>query len=789
MIDLKTAQALEFDKILEILSSFAVSERARQEILHINSASDMNEAQRLLDTTEEMYMVYHKYNLSPIAAFDDITEPLKKCSARAILNPAELLKIARLIRSARIAKKELASVGSEILYLSQAADELQIAAELEKAIGDSIASDCEIKDSASDVLRALRRKIAAADNKLKEKLSSYIRSPNLTKFLQDAPVTVRNGRFVLPVKSEWRGEIGGLIHDQSSSGATVFIEPFPIVELNNELKSLQLEEAAEIERILMRLSEITASCAENLDKCQSICTMLDITCAKMRFSCDIKGIKPALNCSGNINLIESRHPLIARDVVVPVTLKVGKDYKLLLITGPNTGGKTVCLKTAGLFCVMACAGLYLPCGEGSEAAVFDRIFCDIGDDQSILNSLSTFSSHIVNIAYITHNVTNRSLVLLDELGSGTDPSEGAALAFGIIRHLERAGVTGVITTHYGELKQYAVSGKIIQNGCMQFDDATLKPTYKLLYGIPGASHALKIASSLGLCADIIKDARTALGGEKTKFEDVLAFAEKAKSEAIAERAEAAALRKQAEEETAFVVAERTALKEKMQRFDVNVKSELKRISASYAERANELIQDLTQRLKQEDERALIEAKRLRGQIETIQYAYAPEEVPQKAFKPLAIEIIKIGMSVFIPSLDCEAVVTAMPDKREEVALRCGSAQFKMHLSKLAEAEKKNVSNKKTPSVLKGTFSDSEAISGRLVELKVIGLTVSEAIELIEPHIMSGILSGSVLKIIHGKGTGALGKGIQQYLRSLKGVKSVRYGAYGEGERGVTIAEF
>jgi len=810
MVDAKTIQTLEFDKILKRVSEFAVSQSARREILSIMPAGSLAGAQRLLDTAEEMHRIYNKYGLSPVAPFDDAAEILKKAAAGALLQMGELLKVARLIRSARIAKNEISGAGEDIRYLKEAVAALLIEAGLENAITDSIAGEAEMKDGASDALRIIRRKIAAADARLKEKLASYTRVSNLSKYLQDAYYTVRNGRFVLPVKSECRSEIPGLIHDQSGSGATVFIEPLPIVEFNNELKSLQLEEAREIERILRLLSDSVAGCVESLEKCQNICTMLDIVHAKMCFSDEYNGTKPVLNESGRVHLVRARHPLIDKNAVVPVDLSFGSAYKLLLITGPNTGGKTVCLKTAGLFCAMACAGIFPPCAEGSQVSVFDRIFCDIGDDQSILNSLSTFSSHILNIASITAQATSRSLVLLDELGGGTDPAEGAALAEGILRYLVHIGARGIVTTHYGELKQYAVLSDAVQNACMQFDERTLKPTFQLIQGIPGASHALKISEALGLDPFILDAARGAMDKTKVRFEKLLAAAEQAKCDALAEAEQAAKLRSRTEGELLSAEKERAVLKEKAERFNENAKLEMKRVIGNVLDRANNVMDEMVALKKEADERALLEAKRLLKKIEAFGYEEPVRDIEKKAYKSVSLEEIQIGMRVYTDDIATEAVVTALPDKRGEVTLRAANARLKVHASKLTAPQTPQAQRpvQKTGIAGVGSSCGSRAAGSRGAqcaagsegsrrsddepieqEIKLLGMTVAEAIEVLEPIITSHIEHKFRLKIIHGKGTGALGKGIQGYLKTLKAVKSIRYGGFGEGERGVTFVEF
>ncbi|MCL2375186.1 MAG: endonuclease MutS2 [Firmicutes bacterium] len=801
MIDTKTIETLEFDKILFKVTSFAASDCSKEEILNLLPSTKIETAQQLLNLTEEMYWLVHKLNRSPIIKIEDCKSIIKKSVAHAMLNMGELLKIAILIRSARIAKKEILAVSENVPNLTRLIDGLDPPTDLEKAIGDSIANDSEMKDSASDALRSIRQKILAADKKLKDKLNSYAKSSTYAKVLQDSVVTIRNGRFVLPVKAECRNEIQGLIHDKSSTGATVFIEPMAVVELNNELKNLQLEETHEIERILQMLSGWVMGYAEKLEKAQKICIECDIIHAKMSYGVSLRATKPILNDKGILNLKKARHPLIDTKTVVPVDLSLGKNFRLLLITGPNTGGKTVCLKTAGLFCAMAATGLFIPSEEESEVAIFDRIFCDIGDDQSIANSLSTFSSHILNISSITKAVTDKSLILLDELGSGTDPKEGAALGLGILQFFIERGVKGILTTHYSELKEYAFTSKAVENACMQFDEKSLKPTYKLLMGIPGASHALKISESLGLNPKILKTARDSIGSRDERFEEVLKEAESAKAKALEDAEKAEVLREEVEVALGQVKNERAILQEKLANMNERTKAEVKKVVGNVTDKASELIEQMQELIKEADEKALLKAKQLRSQIEDLVYTAAEEKAPKKT-KPLEAKDIVVGMQVAAEGIEGDATVLSLPDKRGEVNLKVGNLQIKMKAGKLravvsssaskvdtmlqaqAQRSKKiNVSNITSATTTKKTIP-----APTTQEIKMLGLTVSESIEVLEPYIMSSTGQAVTLKIVHGKGTGTLGKGIQQYLRANKSVISVRYGKYGEGETGVTFAE-
>lgn len=783
MNDEKLLGILEFDKILEAVCDCAVSEPTKRAIVETNPSDDYKEVQILQAQTKEAYIIKTKYLLSPIVQFDDITEFLNKAKAGAVLHSGELIRVAGVLRAARIAKKDIEGTGEDIVLLKQLTASIYADRNLENQIGDCIANDGTIKDDASDALKTIRRKIFTANAKLKEKLASYTRSGETSKYLQDNIVTVRMGRFVLPVKSECRGAVPGLIHDQSSSGSTVFIEPYPVVELNNELKYLQLEEQREIERILLQLTEYVANAYDALNMCMSMCVMLDIVFAKLDYSLKIDAREPILNDRGKIILKGARHPLIARERIVPVNVAVGADYKMLIVTGPNTGGKTVCLKTVGLCCLMAASGLWIPCETGSEISVFDRIFCDLGDEQSIEHSLSTFSAHIVNVISITNNITPKSLVLMDELGSGTDPVEGAALSLGIIKFLEMVGAVGVITTHFDELKEYALVSDKLMNACMQFDEQTLKPTYKLIVGIPGVSNALKIAGTLGLNDFILQQARQSISQDKIRFEQVLKNAEAAKFEAEALSETLKAERAQLNSEREQLLAVREELNRKLERINGNAKAETRRIVGNMLLQADELMDELKNKLAQEDERALLEARRIAKRLSDIQPG-DDDDVAMPEYEPLNKDGIKIGATVIVKSVRAQGIVRSLPDRKNHVTVQIGSVRTSVAADDLASPKLKPQPKKAPRKPIIPTENKTESASAE--EVMVLGMTVSEAIEVIDPYLNA--CGGRILRIVHGKGTGRLGKGIQNYLRTNPCVKSYRYGGYGEGDSGVTVCE-
>lgn len=786
MIEERTVNILEFDTVLSEVAQYAVSDVAKTQILSLRPASTIEEIEHLLQLTADAYTVRYKYNDNPIVAIDDCIASVEKAKIGGTLQCGELLKVARLLRSARLAKSVIARCGDDVEALRTVVGCAYPDHALETEIGNCIASDSEVKDDASVALRTIRRRIATANIKIKNRLDAYLREDS--KYLQDTLVTVRDGRFVLPVKSESRSAIPGLVHDTSGSGATVFVEPFPIVEMNNVLRELQAEERDEIERILYALSCRVGELSEMLILCQKQCVMLDIIFAKMAYSVQIRGVRPVLNINGILNLKDARHPLIKKEQVVPVSLELGESYRILMITGPNTGGKTVCLKTAGLLCLMAYTGIFVPCAETSQIAVFDTIFCDIGDAQSIEQSLSTFSSHVVNLVAITDAVTDRSLVLLDELGGGTDPNEGAALAQGILRYLEQVGARGIVTTHYGALKEYSLISDNLMNASMQFDENTLRPTYKILLGVPGVSNALKIAESLGLNRYILQQAKNCLKNETVQFEQVLASAERIKAQALADAEASLRLKQEWEAKCRQQELDSQKLQAKLEKINSNAKAETLRLVGAARDEADEIIEQMKALMQKADEAALLEARKLRNRLEDMHYlGETRDPVPTQ---PLGVEEIRPGVRAYIKSIQTIGTIQSLPDKKGKVSVAVGSVNMTVSVNDLG---RENTSpDKAVKRGRMGGHAEKRRESGeekRLCEIKVLGLTVAEAIDVIEPYILDIANDNDrILKIVHGKGTGALGKGIQKYLHGNAHVASYRYGKYGEGETGVTVVE-
>lgn len=784
---------LEFDKIREAVSEYAASSLTAKEIVESNPSFNKSEIEYSLSLTHEADIILNVLLLNPVSSFDDVTEILEKARKDSALSMSELLKVGRLLRSARIAQTTINKATDEIVLLKEMVSGAIIDKPLEKDIFDIILSDFEMSDTASDKLYGLRKKILNLNSKLKEKLLSYTRTNDSSKYLQDNLVTVREGRYVLPVKSECRGEVPGLVHDRSATGSTVFVEPFAIVELNNELRFAMAEEQAEVERILRALSERVARGADMIFICQNICIMIDTVFCKAKYSTKIRGILPTISDNNAIKLSQARHPLIDSEKVVPINVECGENYSALLITGPNTGGKTVCLKTVGLFCLMAYFGLYLPC-VSAKISVFDYIFVDIGDEQSIENELSTFSSHVKNLIYITDNMTKNSLVLLDEVGGGTDPTEGAALAVGIVRYTVNVGATSIFTTHYDELKEFAMSCERAQNACMQFDENTLSPTYRLITGMPGTSNALKIAKRLGLNSEIIGYANSAVSEERKRFENILQNAESIKNQSLAELEETRRLKESISLERAEIEKTRASLNASLDKIRANAAAETKRLVSNSLARANEIIEDMNKQARLNDEAALLKAKKLRNELEGLSYELN-DDGSEMLCEPVSDEEIKPGTEVAVKSLKAVGTVVSVDPKKHKAVVRIGMIKTAASFDNLGKPVKPTTNDVKRTdnrgksrkaSELNSTRGESGGFTQK--EINVIGMTVSEAIEAIEPFIlaMSGEDGAKILRIVHGKGTGALGRGIQSYLKSSPAVSEYRYGKYGEGDNGVTM---
>ncbi len=786
MIPVKTLKTVEFDKILSSVASYAVLERTKKEIADFRPTTDLKGAQALLNKTEEAFKLLYVYSVGGVYYFKDISEELERVDRGGTLNNAELLAVAENLKSARIMKRAVFAVKDEsFTEIPAICARLYENGELEKEITSKIISEDEISDNASPKLYSIRRSIRDLNAKIRDKLNSFIRGGS-NKYLQDQVVTVRQDRYVIPVKSEYRSQIKGFIHDQSASGATVFIEPEQVMEYNNELKKAKFDEAEEIYRILAELSSKVSFCSDALRyNAENMCE-IDNFFARATYSFSEKCVKPVLNDKGFINIRQGRHPLIPKEKVVPISVSLGKDYRYLLITGPNTGGKTVTLKLLGLFTVMASSGLFVPAADDTELSVFGGVFCDIGDEQSIEQNLSTFSSHIKNVIEILGNMNEKSLVLLDELGAGTDPEEGSALALAVIEKLLFYVSFGVITTHYSRLKEFAMEHAEIINASMEFDSATLKPLYRLNVGIPGSSNAIEIAKTLGLPADVIEKAVENLSEEKISFERVLKKAEDGRRETEKLAEELTAVKLQKEAELKEIAENKERIVKEREKIYANAKQETKRIVADKLSEAEEIIDELKSILKKAglESREAIRAAELKNRLKNSRYLTADNDAaPIELIKPKTTEL-KVGSKVYIKSLGAYGKLLSVKENKNEAEVLIGDIRSKVKISDIynQEAEKPaKQPNNKVKVAKAAAYGTAET------RLNVIGKTSLEAVDEVKRFVDSAVVNNiEEITVIHGVGEGILLKSIRDYLKTDKNVKEFRRGRYGEGENGVTI---
>lgn len=763
---------LEFNVILEKIASLSSSSVVFDAVLSSAPTNELKIAQKLLRQTGDAITVLASHR--PSLAFEDIMPALAKSKVGATLSPRELLDIKDSVRALKSLKSCVENTSGcdalkDITAYAVPCDDL------EHTINAAIENENDIKDDASEKLYGIRKAITRANNKLKEKLDSFTRQSDISKYLQDNIVTVRGGRYVLPVRNDCRSQIKGLVHDVSSTGATVFIEPFAVVEANNELITLKNEENNEIERILAELSALVSKDIPRLSAGQTVLVECGIIFAKAEYAKQQNAYSPIMNDNGRIMLIGARHPLIDRERVVPVDISLD-DRRVLLISGPNTGGKTVALKTVGLFAMLAACGIFLPANEGSIMSVFHDIYCDIGDSQSITQSLSTFSAHVSNLSKITNSMNKRSLVLLDEVGDGTDPDEGAALAIAIIKKILCSESTAVVTTHFNSVKEFALACNEIANASMQFDNINLRPTYKLLNGVSGSSYALEIAERLGLDKDIIRDARLALSKEKVSFDKVMREVENLRNQAYYEKQRCEQMNVQACENAQRIQQLKADYEKKLAEINDVARAAIRKKADEYVERADSIIEELKEKLKQNNEAALFDARKIAKKLS--EKIPTDEVKPRTTRTPADINELKTGCEVYVNGLNKHGIIVTMPHGNK-LTVAIGSIKTEVPISSL-----ELVVNKKSKPAHDNTTAVPEPITR---EIMLLGKTVDEAITEID-IIIPELPPHSTLRIVHGKGTGILGKGIQTHLKKLKSIKNFRYGRYGEGDTGVTIAE-
>ena len=775
----KVLKTLEYDKIRAMVAERTQCCTGRELAEAMEPVFTNGEAASQMALTAEAEKLLIRTGRSPAEGFPDLRGCLKRVHAALYLSPGELLGVARCLKAIRLCKEALESA-EDCPLLGNLAQWLQAHRSIEEEIGRCIAGEEEISDGASPALLRIRRSMRIANDRVRERLGNMIRSATFQKYLQEPLVTIRNGRFVLPVKQEYRQNVPGLIHDQSGSGATLFIEPTAVVELGNEYKKLLGEEEEEIQRILSELTALCAPYSQDILEGLGILGQVDLAFAKARLGREMEGVQPEMDQQGFLRIIKGRHPLIPKEQVVPIDVWLGEEFTTLIITGPNTGGKTVTLKTVGLFALMAQSGLFIPAQTGSRLPVFQAVYGDIGDEQSIEQSLSTFSSHMTNIVEILKQADAGSLVLLDELGAGTDPVEGAALAMSILEELHSRGCRTVATTHYSEIKAFALTRAGMENASMEFDVDRLCPTYRLFIGIPGKSNAFEISKRLGMEERLIEKAREYLKGEDVKFEDVISGAE--------------AQRRRAEEERRLAAAERDAtakLREEMEKQRARLEGEREGLRAKAREDSRRLVNETREEMEKLvaairaipglDQRAADRVIQRSRDALRKREADLAEPLEKKSQDPgAAPKQVRPGETVRILSLDQKATVLSPADAKGDVQVQAGIMKLTVKLKDLRLIQ----DTAPTKGVGKVQL-DTQRQGG--LELDVRGKLVDEAILEVDRYIDNCLMSGlDQVSIIHGKGTGALRAGIQDYLKRDKRVKSYRMGAYGEGDAGVTV---
>jgi DNA mismatch repair protein MutS2 len=782
----KALHTLEYDKIVRRLAAVCATSIGKEHAERLRPSRDLREAQRLLRETDEASRATAIKGAAPFGGITDVRPSLTRAKLGGVLQPGELYDIAQLIAGIRRMKRYVAAVAEEadIPLLEDLCEPLTDCKPLEDEIRRCVDDQGDVLDAASPELAAVRREIRVNEGRAREKLESMIRSSSVQKMLQEALITIRGDRYVIPVKQEYRGHFGGIVHDQSGSGATLFIEPEAVVQLNNKLRELKLAEQKEVERVLRKLSELAGQKADLLIGDAETLGLLDFIFAKAAMAATDFATLPNMNDEGRIDLRRARHPLIDPKQVVPIDVELGSAYSAIIVTGPNTGGKTVSLKTVGLLSLMAMSGLFVTASEGSTLCVFDGIYADIGDEQSIEQNLSTFSSHMTNLISILSQVTSRSLVLLDELGAGTDPAEGSALAIAILEHLHRIGCRIVATTHYSELKAYAYNRQGIVNASMEFDAATLQPTYRLLVGVPGRSNAFAIAERLGLPRSIIEHARGEVSEDELKVDTMIASLEQDRRRAESERAAAERLRAEVEKLRQQIEDERRKFQEQKVKLLDEAREEARIAVAKARREAEEIIADL-RRMAQEEgaaikEHRLIEARRR-----------LDDAVPEAAARPRpsggsAAAKIEPGDEVKVFSLGGQRGHVVELSGNGEALVQLGILKMKVALADL-EPVKKSPSAR--PQVQTAPNVKRTRDENLRTELDLRGATLDEALLEVDRFLDEAFLANlGQVYLIHGKGTGALRAGVQEFLRRHKHVKSYRLGNYGEGGAGVTVAE-
>ena len=788
----KGLRTLEYHKVIRLLTDKADSEPGRNCCRGLLPSTDIREIQKAQEETKDALSRLFKAGSTSFGSNTNLSFSIKSLEVGSTLSASELLKIAGFLdnvnRVRTYGRREREEENTDSLdgYFEQLTPLTQIASEINRCI----LSEEEIADDASPQLKSIRRSILLTNEKIHSQLNSMVNG-SLRTYLQDAVITMRNDRYCLPVKAEYKGQVSGMVHDQSSTGSTFFIEPAAVVNLNNQLKELALKEQEEIERILASLSAMAGEHTEELAQNQTVMTQLDFIFAKAKLAMEQNATRPQFNTEGYIQIRKGRHPLLDKKKVVPIDIHLGKEFDLLIITGPNTGGKTVSLKTVGLFALMGQAGLHIPALDRSQLCIFTEVYADIGDEQSIEQSLSTFSSHMTSIVHILAHADENSLCLFDELGAGTDPTEGAALAIAILNHLHDRGIRTIATTHYSELKLYALSTPFVENACCEFDVETLRPTYRLLIGIPGKSNAFAISSKLGLPDEIINAAKEQIGKEEKTFEDVIADLEQSRITIEKERQEAA----QYKEKVRTLEEQLRQKNEKIDRAKERILQEAnekaRAILQEAKEVADETIRDFNKAGAGSDIKEL-EKKRqkLRGKIEEKSQKLSLKNASETS-KKIGIDPKKLkkGDSVKIVSMGLKGTVSTLPDSKGALFVQCGIIRTQTNVKDLVFAEEETVTSPRLQRTNTGKIKLSKSYSVS-TEINLLGKTVDEALSLLDKYLDDAYLAHlPSVRIVHGKGTGALRNAVHNHLKRLKYVKDFRLGEYGEGDAGVTIVTF
>lgn len=786
----KHFKSLELDIVLKMLADEATCDDAKDLALSLKPVMNINEAELLLSQTEDAFSLLARFGSPSFSGLRNVNNAVSRAAAGASLNPKELLEIAYTLRAIRSLYEWYGHCSNVRTNLDFFFENITVNKYLETKILTAIISEEEIADTASEELAEIRRKIRAKSNSVREKLDSIIHSSHYQKYLQEAIVTQRNGRYVVPVKAEHRNDVHGLVHDTSSSGATVFIEPVSVVEANNDIKMLQGKERDEIQRILFELSADAGNFDESIKASYDSAVRINLIFAKAQLAYKMKATKPILNDEGMIELKNARHPLIDPKKVVPTNISLGIDFDTLVITGPNTGGKTVSIKTVGLFTLMAQCGLLLPVSDRSKVSVFNNILVDVGDEQSIQQSLSTFSSHMVNIIDIMKRADEKSLVLIDELGAGTDPVEGAALAVSIIENLRSKGAKIAATTHYAELKAYALETDGVSNGCCEFDVETLRPTYRLLIGVPGRSNAFAIVAHLGMDRFVVENAKGIVGNETRSFEAVLEQLEVTRRELEKEKEKA----EKATEAANKMRSRAQSEKDKIEQLKANemekVKREAEKIINAAKRQSSDFLLQLEKLKKEVDTSNATEVARktrreIKNRLGEMDDIVNPRELADNWDNDYKLprSVVK-GDSVIIRSIGEGEVVEV---KNDNVIVQSGMLKTRVKMGDLMLIEKKK---KQPPKIGRSVYrTTSRADADVKTELDLRGQTVDEALMNLSLFIDKCVLNNiSEIRIIHGKGTGALRTAVTQELRNHSNIEEFRLGVYGEGENGVTIAK-